>query len=392
MGGKHTLWICAIAWMNKDGSYFPEATYPGIVSGSAFQQAMIEGLEDNGQEVRILSDCDMSSGKRLQWSHNGKSHDVRVAGSGNKFLRIPKKIIELAKELRKRETLDGVSCACAYEMHLPYLFSLRKIKRSRPNIKTVLICPDLSTYMDLDAGKKTLKSFLKKIENRIAKRLLKYVDGYVLFTEQMSEYFAQFQKPYMVVEGVYRDKYRLEKPPKLPVIIHAGSLHRNTGIEQLIDAFEKLDNKGTELWFFGSGAMDAYIREKAQGNPGIKHFGFVDPGTLFEYEKQATLLVNVRDPGEEYTKYSFPSKTFEFMASGTPFLTTRLPGIPAEYEEYLLMIRDNSVEEIRSGLERALSMTEAEREELGARAQKFVLSQKSKTVQAKKLMDFLLSL
>lgn len=100
---NNILWICGIAWMRDDNTYFPEATYPGIVSGSAFQQAIIEGLEAQNGNVRILSDCDMSSGKRLEWSHNGKSHDIRVAGKETVFYCIQSKIIELFKEIKKWE-------------------------------------------------------------------------------------------------------------------------------------------------------------------------------------------------------------------------------------------------------------------------------------------------
>lgn len=386
---NNILWIGGIAWLKENNTYFPEATYPGIVSGSAFQQAIIEGLEAQKHNVRILSDCDMSSGIRLEWNHNGKSRDVRVAGNGNRFLRIPTKIANLFKEIKNGNILNNIDYAFAYEMHLPYIFCLNKIKKINPKIKTVLICPDLSIYMDLDAKKKPVKAFLKKIENIVVKRLLKSVDGYVLFTEQMREYFSEFNKPYTVVEGVYRDKYPLTPKTKKHFIMHAGSLHYNIGIEELISAFEQISNQNEELWFFGSGAMDEYIKEKAKTNKRIKHMGFVDPQQLFEYEKQATLLVNVRDPKAEYTKYSFPSKTFEYMASGTPFLTTELPGIPVEYKDYLFTIKNNSVDEIKAGLERALSLSEQERQKFGANAQAFVLNEKNKYIQSKKFSDFL---
>ncbi len=392
MGKKNILWICGIAWMRDDNTYFPEATYPGIVSGSAFQQAIIEGLEIQNYTVRILSGCDISSGTRLEWSHNSISRDVRVAGNGNRLLRIPTKIIEFFKEIKNGDILNDIDYVCAYEMHLPYLFCLNKIKQINPKIKTILICPDLCIHMDLDAKKKPLKSFLKKIENIVARRLLKSVDGYVFFTEQMQEYFSEFNKPYTVVEGVYRDKYPLTQTTKKHFIMHAGSLHYNIGIEELISAFEQISNQTEELWFFGSGAMDKYIKKNAKMNKIIKHMGFVDPQQLFEYEKQATLLVNVRDPKAEYTKYSFPSKTFEYMASGTPFLTTDLPGIPLEYKDYLFTIKNNSVDEIKAGLDRALALSDQERQRFGADARTFVLTQKNKYVQSKKFSDFLIDL
>jgi glycosyltransferase involved in cell wall biosynthesis len=171
--------------------------------------------------------------------------------------------------------------------------------------------------------------------------------------------------------------------------MHAGSLHYNTGIEELIEAFEQMSNKTEELWFFGSGAMDKYIKDKASENKRIRHMGFVDPEKLFEYEKRASLLVNVRDPKAEYTKYSFPSKTFEYMASGTPFLTTELPGIPPEYKEYIFTIESNNVENVKEGLEKALALTEQERVRFGNRARAFILKNKNKDIQAKKMADFL---
>ena len=77
------------------------------------------------------------------------------------------------------------------------------------------------------------------------------------------------------------------------------------------------------------------------------------------------------------------------MASGTPFLTTDLAGIPPEYKDYLFIIKNNSVEEIAAGLECALTLTDNERETFGARAREFVLNQKNKTVQARKFAELL---
>ena len=389
---KNILWICGIAWLRNDNTYFPEATYPGIVSGSAFQQSIIEGLESQECNVKILSDCDMGSGERIEWSHNKKSTDIRISGNGNKFLRIPKKIIGFWHEIKKENTLEDIDYAIAYEMHLPYLFCLQLIKKIKPQIKTVLICPDISVYMDLNTKGKSIKSFLKKIEFHIEKRLLKCVDGYVLFTKQMNEFFAEYDKPYVVVEGVYRDKYSLEETTKNRFFMHAGSLHKNIGIEELIEAFEKLSDKNSELWFFGSGTMDNYIINKSHSNPRIKHKGFVDPCTLFEYEKSALALINVRNPNEEYTKYSFPSKTFEYMASGTPFISTILPGMPKEYLEHMITVEDNSVDEIKKGLQTVLNMSDTERKEFGNEAREYILSKKNKIVQSKKVMDLLESI
>ena len=45
----------------------------------------------------------------------------------------------------------------------------------------------------------------------------------------------------------------------------------------------------------------------------------------------------------------------EYMASGTPVLTTRLPGMPAEYYPYVEFIDEETPEGIARALKRVLS-------------------------------------
>lgn len=386
---KQILWIGALSWLKKDLSYFPNASYPGIVSGSAFQQSIIEGMEEQGIDVQILTDCDMNSGKRLEWSHNERIKDVRVAGKKGRLSRIISKTINLIKEIKNSKILKEKEAIIAYEMHLPYLLALRKIKKINKNMSTILICPDLSIYMDVASRKKTFKRVLKKIENYIMKKLLKYVDGVVVFTEQMYEYFKGRNIPYVVVEGVCRNKFSLEEKEKKSFILHAGSLHHNTGIEELIYAFKKIDEKDIDLVFCGKGAMDKYILEKAKTDRRIKHLGFISPQLLFEYEKEALMLINVRNPIEEYTKYSFPSKTFEFMLSGTIILSTDLEGIPDEYKEYMVIIKDNNVDTITDGINKIIRMKPKERFEIGKKARNFVLENKNYIVQSSKIINLI---
>ena len=54
--------------------------------------------------------------------------------------------------------------------------------------------------------------------------------------------------------------------------------------------------------------------------------------------------------GAEFTKYSFPSKNMEYLASGTAVLTTRLPGMPAEYYEHVLTIDRDGPEAVADAL------------------------------------------
>lgn len=76
--------------------------------------------------------------------------------------------------------------------------------------------------------------------------------------------------------------------------------------------------------------------------------------------KKATLLINPRPSNEEFTKYSFPSKNLEYMASGTPLLATDLPGIPAEYKRYEYIIENENIDGIANMFRYVLNLTDAE--------------------------------
>ena len=149
-----------------------------------------------------------------------------------------------------------------------------------------------------------------------------------------------------------------------------------------------LHREDMELWLFGSGADAEKVKELASQNQNIRFFGRRSRDEVLAYERQAALLVNVRDPNEAFTKYSFPSKTIEYMLSGTPLLTTRLPGIPKEYEKYLIMIDNPLPETIAAGIERVFRMTPEARQALGNAAASFIAEEKNSNKQAEKILRF----
>ena len=106
-------------------------------------------------------------------------------------------------------------------------------------------------------------------------------------------------------------------------------------------------------------------------------------------EQEATLLVNPRPTDEEYVKYSFPSKTMEYMASGTPVLTTVLPGMPKEYYPYVYLLEDETAEGIAEKLKQVLSESDENLFEKGREARTFVLETRNNVVQAQKILDML---
>ena len=146
---------------------------------------------------------------------------------------------------------------------------------------------------------------------------------------------------------------------------------------------------GAELHIYGIGDYQQELEQIAEGNPSIHYGGLLLPSQVVEKEMEAAVLINPRPSDEEYVRYSFPSKTMEYMSTGTPVLTTALPCIPEEYRPYLYFIQEETPGGIATALRQVLSHSDEELFEKGCRARRFVLEQRNNVVQAAKVLDML---
>lgn len=217
-------------------------------------------------------------------------------------------------------------------------------------------------------------------------------NAYVFLTKQMNEEVNAAKKPYLVLEGHanedMKDKahgpfLRTEKN-----IIYAGAVEKIYGIEMLCQAFLDVALPGEYLHIYGNGNYDKEVRALASDNENIIYHGNRPNCEIVEAELNATLLVNPRPTDGEYTKFSFPSKTLEYMVSGTPVLSSRLDGIPEEYENYIFYFDENNKESLGQQIRRILDLEPQELEKKGAVARNFVLQEKNNVIQAKKILDF----
>ena len=88
-------------------------------------------------------------------------------------------------------------------------------------------------------------------------------------------------------------------------------------------------------------------------------------------------------------KYSFPSKTMEYMSTGTPVLTTVLPGMPKEYHPHVYLLEDESAEGISQRLRELMALSEEELFQKGLSGRDFVLDKRNNVIQAKKILDMI---
>jgi glycosyltransferase involved in cell wall biosynthesis len=98
------------------------------------------------------------------------------------------------------------------------------------------------------------------------------------------------------------------------------------------------------LCFAGGGNAVTLVEEATKRNPNIQYLGYCTKEEVFDLQNKATVLVNPRSAFEEYTKYSFPSKTMEYLSMGKPVAMNKLPALPKEYEEHLFLFEEETAE------------------------------------------------
>lgn len=249
------------------------------------------------------------------------------------------------------------------------------------NIPTVVIVTD---FPDLMVNQSSV-GFVTKLKYK----WLNSFNGYILLSEYMNEIINKNNKPYLIMEGLVDSSYQVSIPHnKEKVVLYAGGLYSKYGINKLVDAFLKTKND-YELHLYGNGDSVPYIEELAQSNPRIKYFGMVANKIIVDKISKCTLLVNPRPSDLALSRYSFPSKNLEYMLSGTPLLTTKLPSIPIDHYPYVYFFEEETKVGFENTLNTILNKPLNELYEKGVIANSYVLKNKSNLIQGKRIYTFL---
>lgn len=284
--------------------------------------------------------------------------------------------------------------AIIYDAFCPIIGNFSALIGKIFKVKVIALYTDVPKCMlDNLENKSYIKKFLKKMYNLLEIISNKLSDKYILLTEQMNEVVNRQHKPYTVIEGIVDDnknfENKLENKNEYFTLLYAGGLYKKFGIENLVKAVETINDENIRLILYGSGEMECELIEKYSENKKIQYKKTAPNEEIVKEEIKATVLVNPRFTNEEYTKYSFPSKNMEYMASGTPVLTTRLPGIPVEYNRFVYFIENETIQGIKKSIEGLMNKSKNELHQKGLQAQEFVLVNKNKTKQSEKILKLL---
>lgn len=403
---------------------FPDCFYSNLISNSkgsiqyaadALQKAFVEGLLFNskqyGYSLEILNLPFVGSyPQRYTKQHMPKfefeiksengliAYGENIGFNNFEGYRVLSRYIQTKRFLEKicKDSPEPVICII-YSIHSPFLLAATSIKRKyKSKLKLLQIVPDLPEYMNDSTKISALKSFALKTNRKIMERDYHYIDAFILLSKYMKDSLHISNQPWDVIEGIYNVKDEVlstkNKQDSLKYIFYSGTLASRYNIGNLVEAFKLIKNDSYRLIICGSGDYENKLIESSIQDSRIIYKGLLPRENVLKLQRNADLLVNPRTTEGEFTKFSFPSKTMEYMASGVPTLLYKLPGIPDEYYDYCFTLEGNNVTELSSKITEILSLPDTTLKEIGFNARKYIIENKNPYKQCEKIMQLIAKL
>lgn len=277
-----------------------------------------------------------------------------------------------------------------YALYLPFIYATVQLKKKYPDLKILVIVPDLPQFMR--SNKSLGYRIYELLQNYILFKKIKFIDACVYLSKYMNEYFKFEDNKWLVIEGIYNDSVKLHSKTaqsNKKIFFYAGSLSYRYGIKILLEAFTQINNDDVQLYICGDGEAKQEIIRLSNSDKRIKYLGVLPRDKVLELQQEASLLINPRPNNSEFTKYSFPSKTIEYLASGTPVVLCKLEGIPDEYYKYCFALDNMDSTTLCNALKKICIMPENQLDEIGQSAKQFVFNKKNKKVQCEKIIELI---
>lgn len=375
---------------HKYNDLFKDASVMVLQQAQKYHSLMMRGLVENGVHVQAISGLPINRGVTHSLVVRGGADEecgVKYHYFGTVNLPGVRQLTIVLKTFFYTLFKRKVDVAVCDILNISVLIGMLMACRLR-RLPILGIVTDVPGKL-ADNGRSPAK--------RIDGWLMSRMDGYVFLTEWMNPVVNPRHKPYVVIEGQVdssmkgKDNERSAKESPR-VLMYAGSIKKIYGIKTLTDAFVAAGHPDWQLHIYGDGDFRHELIELTHRHPNVKYRGIKLNDEIVAAEMTASLLVNPRPTNQEYVKYSFPSKNMEYMVSGTPVLTTRLPGMPDEYLEHVYLLEDETPEGMAQTLKAVLSLTADELHDKGMHAKEFVLEYKNQKTQASKVYNLLKTL
>ena len=372
------------------GSYIDYATL-------TFQNALVAGLDYWYPNMRILSDIRVDEYPKVkkvifkpeEYSHkDGGEKDDRFV----RIVNIPllKRIflfIDKRREIKKMLREGEKNVIIMYSLPSSQLLAVASLRKQL--YKSCLVIPDLPEFMS--SKRDLIRRMAKSIDRKLIEWSIRRMDTFVLLSSHMAERLPLEGKKWKQMEGIYQPSAISINFKKTPTktILYTGTLGERYGIGDLLKAFRLIDSPDYRLLIRGGGEMKDEVIRLSKVDSRIQYVEPLSKEDLLRLQMSSTVLVNPVRRSQDFTRYFFPSKTMEYLASGTPVVMYHLDCIPKDYDEYINYIAEETIESLR---DKIVEVCESKSEESNARAAKaatFIKEKKNAVVQTKVIYDLI---
>jgi len=391
------------------GSVFPdEERYRTLAfsrAGVSFQRNLLNAMKDSGIDPsRVFSILQCPSFPRY-----GK---IWIRGSK---VMIPQEINVTLLSFINITPVKQLMIGCSIFFRLT-VWGMRNWKIPHKVILTynLSVPPGLFTYWagrlvkakvvaslnDINVPGETVPNrLLYRMDFWLQRKLIPRLDGRIVVSDSIAEDFGGSPNDLRLEGGISDETVRLFAKAQEggPVsgrfrMTFAGRLDETNGIPLIIEAFSMLQEQNFELCLAGSGPLQEQVEASVAKDPRIRFLGFLSLPELFALYQSSDLLLNIRVSDTLKTKYFFPSKLLEYMASGIPVVSTCVTHVEREFGELIYLLKQETAGELAEMFRRLARTPTEERLAKGEAARAYVLMEKSWTKQGERAVRYLRAL
>jgi glycosyltransferase involved in cell wall biosynthesis len=230
-----------------------------------------------------------------------------------------------------------------------------------------------------------------RLDYWLQRQIIPRFDGILLQSRAIADELAHGRHVCQINGGILGEWFAeatQARPSGKPFrVVLAGSLEPYNGVDIVLQAFSDLGDD-FELIVAGKGSAVDRVSQAAAKNPRITYAGVLGFDALIDLYRSADLLLNVRLTQAIDTRYFFPSKLMELLASGVPVLSTRSADIVSEFGSLPYFLSEETPQAVAEAIVAIARVPPDERRERGRRAWRFMLEHRTWEAQGPTIREY----
>ena len=203
--------------------------------------------------------------------------------------------------------------------------------------------PVILNFVEMASSMQDRKSFSLKVNDYLSDKLIiKFFDGALPISDKLFNYYKAVSpsKPNMKLPILCDfEKFNVQPNKQEPYFLYCGSIAYKEVIDFVLEAYKHIDQKEhVKLYMIISGGSneETQLLQKQMNedfeNKRIRLFSNIPYGQLVDlYTNAEALLIPLRPTIQDVSR--FPHKIGEYLASGSPVITTNVGEIKNYFED-----------------------------------------------------------